>query len=251
MKLHLEASIGPNMLTVCRHERKEWRDAGASTCQETIDDNCDIHRLWTSNSHVDCQSTLQGTYCHLLTNLTPRNFLIPNFDPLKSFGPSQDFHCCWLHVWSADDVTYQFLNRCCDSGPASLVNGARRYKRKCPEWSRAENQQLAGTTVLLLWNVHTQKEQSGCANSWSYINLASRSEASGDLDYSRAMIFDCWRHSVSGFSTRPNKPTNRNYKNRPDVDCFNPTWLRRVHQTAHQEDWWCWSVKRSDRAGGR
>lgn len=156
---------------MCRHERKEWRDAGASTCQETIDDNCDIHRLWTSNSHVDCQSTLQGTYCHLLTNLTPRNFLIPNFDPLKSFGPSQDFHCCWLHVWSADDVTYQFLNRCCDSGPASLVNGARRYKRKCPEWSRAENQQLAGTTVLLLWNVHTQKEQFECANSWSFIPI--------------------------------------------------------------------------------
>lgn len=98
---------------------------------------------------------------------------------------------------------------------------------------------------------YTQKEQSGCANSWSYINLASRSETSGDLDYSRAMIFDCWRHSVNGFSTRPNKPTNRNYKNRLDVDCFNPTWLHRVHQIAHQEDWWCRSVKRSAWAGGR
>lgn len=248
MKLHLEASIGPNVLTVCRHERKEWRDAGASTCQETIDDNCDIHRLWTSNSHVDCQSTLQGTYCHLLTNLTPRNFLIPNFDPLKSFGPSQDFHCCWLHIWSADDVTYQFLNRCCDSGPASLVNGARRYKRKCPEWSRAENQQLAGTTVLLLWNVHTQKEQFECANSWSFIPI-------WPLDL---RPLETWTTAEPWFLiaddtqwmalfTRP----NRNYKNRLDVDCFNPTWLHRVHQTAHQEDWWCRSVKRSAQAGGR
>lgn len=110
VKLHLEASIGANMLTVCRHEQKEWRDAGISTCQETI--------------FTSLKTLQKSQFGWMAWEKAPRKGLDPNSDQLKTFGPSHGLSLLLAsHMNDEDAVT----------GPASLVNGARRYEHKCLE----------------------------------------------------------------------------------------------------------------------